>query len=124
MLHTMLAVLRPGRLESEVAAWAPGRATCWVPRMTASKPWWAPTKPTGRWTLMPPDKDMGIWRDVHITATGPFDLRIGRYMMLLRKRRPSKAMDSGLGARSRQIAAAEASSLCVYPKLSIVTQPL
>jgi exo-1,4-beta-D-glucosaminidase len=27
------------------------------------------------WAPMPPDKEMGIWRDVHITATGPVALR-------------------------------------------------
>lgn len=27
------------------------------------------------WAPMPPDKEMGIWRDVHITATGPIALR-------------------------------------------------
>jgi exo-1,4-beta-D-glucosaminidase len=27
------------------------------------------------WGPMPPDKEMGIWRDVHITATGPVALR-------------------------------------------------
>ena len=27
------------------------------------------------WGPLPPDKDMGIWRDVHITATGPVALR-------------------------------------------------
>ncbi|MGC2478145.1 MAG: glycoside hydrolase family 2 protein [Candidatus Sulfotelmatobacter sp.] len=27
------------------------------------------------WAPMPPDKEMGIWRDVHITSTGPIALR-------------------------------------------------
>ncbi len=27
------------------------------------------------WAPMPPDKEMGIWRDVHLTATGPVALR-------------------------------------------------
>ena len=27
------------------------------------------------WAPMPPDKEMGIWRDVHITTTGPIALR-------------------------------------------------
>jgi exo-1,4-beta-D-glucosaminidase len=27
------------------------------------------------WAPMPPDKEMGLWRDVHITATGPVALR-------------------------------------------------
>jgi exo-1,4-beta-D-glucosaminidase len=27
------------------------------------------------WAPMPPDKEMGIWRDVHITASGPIALR-------------------------------------------------
>jgi len=27
------------------------------------------------WAPMPPDKEMGLWRDVHITATGPIALR-------------------------------------------------
>ena len=27
------------------------------------------------WAPMPPDKEMGIWRDVHLTATGPIALR-------------------------------------------------
>ncbi len=27
------------------------------------------------WAPMPPDKEMGIWRDVHITATGPVVIR-------------------------------------------------
>jgi exo-1,4-beta-D-glucosaminidase len=27
------------------------------------------------WAPMPPDKQMGLWRDVHITATGPVALR-------------------------------------------------
>ncbi|MFZ0732691.1 MAG: glycoside hydrolase family 2 protein [Candidatus Sulfotelmatobacter sp.] len=27
------------------------------------------------WAPMPPDKEMGIWREVHITATGPIALR-------------------------------------------------
>ena len=27
------------------------------------------------WAPMPPDKEMGIWRDVHITATGPVVMR-------------------------------------------------
>ena len=27
------------------------------------------------WAPMPPDKEMGIWRDVHIFATGPVELR-------------------------------------------------
>jgi exo-1,4-beta-D-glucosaminidase len=27
------------------------------------------------WAPMPPDKEMGIWRDVHVTATGPIALR-------------------------------------------------
>jgi exo-1,4-beta-D-glucosaminidase len=27
------------------------------------------------WAPMPPDKEMGIWRDVHVTATGPLALR-------------------------------------------------
>ena len=27
------------------------------------------------WAPMPPDKEMGIWRDVHIVATGPIALR-------------------------------------------------
>src|SRR3954447_10042997 len=27
------------------------------------------------WAPMPPDKEMGIWRDVHLTATGPITLR-------------------------------------------------
>jgi exo-1,4-beta-D-glucosaminidase len=27
------------------------------------------------WAPMPPDKEMGIWRDVRITATGPITLR-------------------------------------------------
>ena len=27
------------------------------------------------WAPMPPDKEMGIWRDVHLTATGPIVLR-------------------------------------------------
>lgn len=27
------------------------------------------------WAPMPPDKEMGVWRDVHITATGPLAIR-------------------------------------------------
>jgi exo-1,4-beta-D-glucosaminidase len=27
------------------------------------------------WNPLPPDKDMGLWRDVHITATGPVAIR-------------------------------------------------
>ena len=27
------------------------------------------------WAPMPPDKEMGLWGDVHITATGPVALR-------------------------------------------------
>jgi exo-1,4-beta-D-glucosaminidase len=27
------------------------------------------------WAPMPPDKEMGLWRDVHVTATGPVALR-------------------------------------------------
>jgi exo-1,4-beta-D-glucosaminidase len=27
------------------------------------------------WNPLPPDKDMGLWRDVHISATGPVEIR-------------------------------------------------
>ena len=44
------------------------------------------------WAPMPPDKEMGIWRDVHITATGPVALRYPAVLTKLNLPSTEKAM--------------------------------
>ena len=44
------------------------------------------------WAPMPPDKEMGIWRDVHITATGPIALRYPAVLTKLNLPSADKAM--------------------------------
>ena len=49
------------------------------------------------WAPMPPDKEMGIWRDVHITATGPITLR---YPAVLTKLNLPSANEAQLTVRA------------------------
>jgi exo-1,4-beta-D-glucosaminidase len=49
------------------------------------------------WAPMPPDKEMGIWRDVRIRATGPVALR---YPAVLTKLNPAPANEAELTVRA------------------------
>jgi exo-1,4-beta-D-glucosaminidase len=49
------------------------------------------------WAPMPPDKEMGIWRDVHITATGPITLG---YPAVLTKLKLPSANEAQLTVRA------------------------
>jgi exo-1,4-beta-D-glucosaminidase len=44
------------------------------------------------WAPMPPDKEMGIWRDVHITASGPVSLRFPAVLPSLNLPKTDEAM--------------------------------
>jgi len=53
------------------------------------------------WNPLPPDKDMGIWRDVHLTATGPVAVRFPQVVTRLAS--PARAQ-LGVSAEVRNAA--------------------
>ena len=56
------------------------------------------------WAPMPPDKEMGIWRDVHIIATGPLRLR---YPAVISKLNPPANDQASLSVRAELTNAAD-----------------
>jgi len=56
------------------------------------------------WAPMPPDKEMGIWRDVRITATGPVELR---YPAVISKLNLPATDQAGLTVRAELTNSAE-----------------
>ena len=56
------------------------------------------------WAPMPPDKEMGLWRDVHITATGPIALR---YPAVLTKLNLPSTNEAALTVRAELTNAAD-----------------